>query len=226
MGSSQAKRYAVRKAAAVALLALGACLKVPSGARAADAVPNEPEVLAAPEGLGTPIYVWSGPYAGGFVGYNRAEFDNLDGASADDGGLVGGVYGGYNFQSGPLLFGVEGDLGGSEADVDGDFSSADTGLFGSLRGRVGVVVDPFLAYVTGGLAVAESQLSSPQGTDTKVSTGYTVGAGVEAKITDDISTRLEYRYSDYGSETYDLGNTSVSSGFDEHSIRAGVAVEF
>ncbi len=201
-------------------------------AQAADVVTNVTAAPVAPIGQPAPIHIWSGPYAGAFVGYNTRNFDQSGGASFDGDGFVGGVYAGYNLQTDKLVYGLEADIGGSGFSADG-FSPAtsggiagDSNLFGSLRARVGYDVDPFLLFATGGVAAARSELSSNGFSDSKDNVGYTVGGGVEATITDDISTRLEYRYSDFGSRTYDLGNTSISSGFDEHSIRAGVALKF
>lgn len=178
------------------------------------------------------VAIWSGPYAGTFVGYNVTRFDDLRGASISGEGIAGGAYAGFNLQNGSLVYGVEGDIGGAGFDATrrdalGNFDlSGESNVFGSLRGRVGVDVDPFLVYGTGGLAIADTELSLGGASDTETSVGYTLGAGVEAKINDSISTRLEYRYSDFGSADYDLGRTSVSSGFDEHSVRAGVSVNF
>ena len=214
-------------AAGAALVLLG------TPAIAADAVTGES--VPSPVTIGaaaTPIYVWSGPYAGAFVGYNSANFDQSGGSSFDGDGFVGGVYAGYNLQTDRFVYGLEADIGGSGVDADGfnvatgSAISSDGNVFGSLRGRVGVAVDPFLVFATGGVAASRNELSLNGFSDEQTSVGYTVGAGVEAQVTDSITSRLEYRYSDYGSETYDLGNTSVSSGFDEHSIRAGIALKF
>lgn len=212
---------------------LGAATVFGSGsAEAAEVFEDVPAAPVAAIGQAAPIHIWSGPYAGAFVGYNTRNFDQSGGASFDGDGFVGGIYTGYNLQTDSLVYGVEADIGGSGFSADG-FSPAagsaiagDTNLFGSLRARVGYDVDPFLLFATGGVAAARSELSSNGFSDSKDNIGYTVGGGVEAKITDDISTRLEYRYSDFGAKTYDLGKTSVSSGFDEHSIRAGVALKF
>ncbi|KQT88582.1 outer membrane protein [Aurantimonas sp. Leaf443] len=221
---------ATRILAGLGLLAL---LQTP--ALAADAVTEAPMPAPVPAYEASPqmpIHVWSGPYAGAFVGYNATEFDRAGGASFDGNGFVGGVYAGYNLQTDALVYGIEGDIGGGDFDargVDGRNGSSIDGqsnVFGSLRGRVGVAVDPFLVFATGGVAAAQSELSLDGASDTKTSVGYTLGAGVETRITDSVTSRLEYRYSDFGKETYDLGNTSVSSGFDEHSIRAGVALKF
>jgi outer membrane immunogenic protein len=215
-------------------LAFGAALALVSApALAADAVIGDTALFPVPVGsAATPVYVWSGPYAGGFVGYNSANFDQSGGASFDGDGFIGGVYSGFNLQTDRFVYGLEADVGGSGVDADGfnvptgSAISADGNIFGSLRARAGVAVDPFLVFATAGVAASRNELSLEGFSDTQTSVGYTVGGGVEAKVTDRITSRLEYRYSDYGSETYDLGNTSVSSGFDEHSIRAGVALKF
>ena len=104
--------------------------------------------------------------------------------------------------------------------------SADSTAFGSLRARVGVAYDPILLFATGGVAVSNKELTLRGASDDQTHVGYTVGAGVEAKVADGVTSRVEYRYSNFNDQTYDLGNVSVSSGFDEHSIRAGLALKF
>ncbi|SJZ73970.1 outer membrane protein [Consotaella salsifontis] len=216
----------------IASISLCALVISAGAAFAADAVVAEPPAPAPV--LNEPVQVWSGPYAGVFVGY---DFKNVDqsgsGASFDGDGFVGGVYTGYNWQKGSIVYGVEGDIGLSGVDAAGfntatasEINSDDSNVFGSLRGRVGVAYDPFLVFATGGVAVAENELKIGNTSDSNTHVGYTVGGGVEAKISDNITSRLEYRYSDYGSEDYAIGGTTVSSGFDEHSIRAGVALKF
>ncbi|MCE7029248.1 outer membrane protein [Jiella avicenniae] len=215
-----------------AVFLFGALALTAGSASAADVVYEQPVTAPSPEAPSSPIYVWSGPYAGAFVGYNFARFEDAGTASFDGDGLVGGVYVGYNFETPAIVYGIEADVGGSA--VDGSAFSPSLGgdvdgeqnVFGSLRGRVGVKADPFLVFATGGLAASRNELSLGGSSDSQTSVGYTVGAGIEAKFDDDLTGRLEYRYSKFGNETYDLGNTSVSSGFDEHSIRAGIALKF
>ena len=219
----------IRSVAAIAFCALAVST---GSASAADVVYQQPVFAPSPEAPSSPVYVWSGAYAGAFVGYNFARFDDAGNASFDGEGLVGGAYVGYNFETPAIVYGIEADLGGSA--VDGSAFSPSLGgnvdgeqnVFGSLRGRVGVRADPFLVFATGGVAASRNALSLGGNSDDQTSVGYTVGAGVEAKFGDDLSGRLEYRYSKFGSQTYDLGSTSVSSGFDEHSIRAGIALKF
>ncbi|TPW32059.1 outer membrane protein [Pararhizobium mangrovi] len=174
---------------------------------------------------GKPLYVWSGPYAGAFAGYNSDDFDNPD----DTGdGAMGGGFAGYNWQHENYVFGVEADLGYSGADAEVAGLKADQELFGSVRGRMGYAFDnPFMVYATGGIAGSNLKLDDGDSSDTKTHVGWTAGAGAEASITDNVTARVEYRYSDYGSKNYDLPDSGpVSSGFDEQSVRAGIGIKF
>jgi outer membrane immunogenic protein len=209
---------------------VGALLVGTSLGHAADAVYSDAPI-AAPVDLPS-VYTWSGPYAGGFVGYNFADFDQTGGASFDGEGIVGGVYAGYNLQTEQFVYGIEGDVGAADLSAGG-FNvatgtpiGADSTAFGSLRARVGIAYDPILLFATGGLAVANNELSLNGVEDSNTHFGYTVGAGVEAALTDNLTSRVEYRYSDFESQDYSLGNVTVSSGYDEHSIRAGLALKF
>jgi outer membrane immunogenic protein len=91
-----------------------------------------------------------------------------------------------------------------------------------LSVRAGYLVTPAtLVYVRGGYAnervgtriVANGvTLSGSEGRD-----GWLVGGGVERMITDKISTRLEYRYSDF---------SGGDGKFDRHQVLLGVAYRF
>jgi outer membrane immunogenic protein len=113
---------------------------------------------------------------------------------------------------------VEASAGGRDAEV---------GLFGSLRGRAGYSFNPFMVYATGGVAAADIEYTEAGVSDSNTQLGYTVGGGVEGFITDNVTARVEYRYTDYGSDSYDLGGVgTITSGYDEHSVRAGVGLKF
>ncbi|WP_245195472.1 outer membrane protein [Aureimonas populi] len=211
------------------LSVLGALAASTASALGADAVFEQD---AAPSVSLPALYTWTGPYAGGFVGYNFSNFDQSGGADFDGEGFVGGVYAGYNLQTDQLVYGLEADIGGSDVDAGGFNNAAglpvgsDGNAFGSLRARLGWAYDSILLFATGGLAVSGNELSLAGADDQNTHFGYTVGAGVEAAVTDNLSSRLEYRYSDFESKDYNLGNVTISSGFDEHSIRAGLALKF
>jgi outer membrane immunogenic protein len=120
--------------------------------------------------------------------------------------------------------------------------------FGTVRGRVGILATPkVLFYGTGGVAFGEIKTTgtiagfTPAGvavaatsstSDTRV--GWTAGAGVEGKITQNWSAKLEYLYMDLGrfsSGPFSLAPSptiaaSVSSRFTDHILRAGINYQF
>jgi outer membrane immunogenic protein len=116
--------------------------------------------------------------------------------------------------------------------------------FATLRGRLGVLVAPtWLAYVTGGLAIghietegvlsgftaASAPTSAAFGYD-KTKLGWTVGGGVEGRISGNWTAKLEYIYADYGSVSgTGLLTTNViplraefNSKVTDHVLRVGV----
>ena len=127
----------------------------------------------------------------------------------------------------------------------------DSNWFGTLRARGGLALDRFLIYATGGLAfngngedhvftvvgrnaagaVVSAATFASKGED---DLGWTVGGGVEAGITNNVSVKLEYLYVRFeGSEVIDpiastaLGTAVVSDrDNDSHIVRAGVNFKF
>ena len=194
-----------------------------TSAFAADAVMAPPQPPAAPEIQPQAVQLWTGPYAGIFLGYNWGNFEAVS-ADADD--IAGGGYAGYNWQVSNFVFGVEGDVGYSAQEASAGARQAQNGLFGSLRGRAGYSFNPFMIYATGGVAAADIEYTEAGVADSNTSVGYTVGGGVEGFVTDNVTARVEYRYTDYGNEDYEIGPGTVTSGYDEHSVRAGVGLKF
>src|SRR5690606_14078371 len=93
---------------------------------------------------------------------------------------------------------------------------------GSLRGRAGIAVtDDILVYGTAGLAVERQRVFFGNLADTNVMLGYTVGAGVDAKLTDQVFARAEYRFTDFGSEDFDIGGASGSYDSSNHRVTLG-----
>jgi outer membrane immunogenic protein len=154
-----------------------------------------------------PAYSWTGFYAGinGGYGWGDSRWDTL-GTSVDTSGwLVGGTVG-YNWQSGALVFGLEGDI--AWTDFRGRFANAAcpvgcetrTDWLATGRARLGYAADRFMPYITGGVAAGDlrANVTGFSGvSDTSV--GWTVGAGVEAAIAGNWTAKLEYLYVDLGS---------------------------
>ena len=53
-----------------------------------------------------------------------------------------------------------------------------------------------------------------------------VGAGAEAMVTENISARLEYRYTDYGKQDFKLNGATYERGFQENTVKVGLGVHF
>jgi outer membrane immunogenic protein len=93
---------------------------------------------------------------------------------------------------------------------------------------------PTLLYATGGVAFADlrDRLTGPGGVETfdRTRAGWTVGAGAEWAISPAWSTRLEYRYTDFGNFT-DV-SAVAAPGFSYqhnptfHTVRLGVSYHF
>nr|WP_316653476.1 porin family protein [uncultured Gellertiella sp.] len=199
-----------------------AALTFAAAAHAADAIDSVPE---APQAYDQPVSQgnWGGAYAGGAASYNFGRFND----STFDNHAVGGqLYGGYNVQQGQLVYGGEADIGYSGNDDVNNGVKAKQGVNGSIRGRLGVEAGPVLVYGTAGLAATRLKGSDATSSDTRNSLGVTAGAGVETMVTDTISARAEYRYSDYQDKNFNLASGTANRGYDEHSIKLGVGVKF
>jgi outer membrane immunogenic protein len=116
-----------------------------------------------------------------------------------------------------LASGLEGEKGGLEVDQ---------GLNGSLRARAGIALDQFLLYGTGGVAMSDVEASAGGDSDDATLWGWTAGAGAEAMVTDNVTARIEYRYTDYENETFTLDGESGEGDLNTHSLRAGVGFKF
>jgi outer membrane immunogenic protein len=177
---------------------------------------------------------WDGAYVGGFLGYGwgtlAAENPNVIGVpKLDVDGWTLGATLGANFSVGSgLVLGAAGDvawsgMGGYDDVNNTDF---DVNWTSSLRGRAGYDAGAFMPYLTAGLAVAGATARNSGTDDTQVHFGWTAGAGVEVAATDQISVDLQYRYSDYGQATYNVGGGSSDLDLSTHSLTAGVNFKF
>lgn len=224
------------------LLTGAAACALSSVAAVVPAVAADPAWASPAPGFASgPAFSWSGFYLGANAGavWGRHAYDPLvvgltlfDGFTAESDGaaFLGGVQAGYNWQLDRFVLGVEGDLQGTALEaavaVQGlpgapaggalfDHFTAETNWTGSLRARAGVTVDRFLLYATGGLAVADVDVTADYAgtlafgrllfTDNRAHVGWTLGAGVEAAVTSHLSLGLEYRYADFRGEPYFLG---------------------
>lgn len=180
---------------------------------------------------------WDGPYAGlrGGYGFNqsRVTVAGVGEATDDFDGAIASLFAGYNKQLGNnVVVGVEADVAYNWAETKNDLGSGlyekvGTDWSGSLRGRVGYAMDKVLVYLTAGGAVANFY-DRAAGLDVgKALYGYTVGAGVDYAVNENIFARLEYRYTGYPKTRIaeDLGiNAKVDMS--SHLVTAAVGVKF
>lgn len=185
---------------------------------------------AAPAAYIAPAaFNWTGFYIGLNGGAGAAQSSVLGIDLFDANGGFGGLQAGYNHDLGGVVFGVEADvqLSGIKNDdalpgvippVTGQIDS-----FGTVRARVGLPVDRFMPYITGGLAWANARLENPLVKETDTYMGWTIGGGVEVAVTDNITIKGEYLYIDYGgakfSGPFDFDLTS-------HVARVGLNYKF
>ncbi|PSO18959.1 porin family protein [Bradyrhizobium sp. MOS003] len=177
----------------------------------------------APYTVNQPLnaYSWAGPYLGANLGY---EWGSVSNNPAKPAGFVGGVQAGYNFQNGPWVFGVEGDIQAAGADdtfAPWKFSNP---WFGTLRGRAGYAFSNIMFYGTAGLAFGELRAQTFGWTESHTTAGWTIGAGAEVGFAPNWSAKLEYLYIDLSSSQFAI--TGVSNGYSASVVRAGVNYHF
>ncbi|MCV9909749.1 porin family protein [Brucella sp. HL-2] len=229
------------------IIAAGLVLSSVGIANAADVIQTQEPVPT----LAIPVFSWSGGYIGGQVGYGWGKSrlgDDEGSVFIKPDGFLGGVYGGYNFETeSNVVLGVDGDVtfnNQKESISDDDeflTASIESKLrwSGAVRARAGVAVDRFMPYIAGGVAFGsvKNSVSLTDGVDSisvsqsKTLTGWTIGGGVDYAATDNVILRLEYRYTDYGKKNFSAGNDdfgfdSVQNKFKTNEIRLGVAYKF
>lgn len=193
---------------------------------------------------------FTGPRVEAILGYDitRAGSSVDDDANQDNDqsmeGLMYGVGVGYDIDLGGLVIGAEGELTDSTAKTkykDGDFEGFGFGNVKAGRDlyvglRAGAKVTPrTLLYVKGGYTNARLNIRSNDGTtdfNEKFDLdGWRVGAGAELALSNNVYTKLEYRYSKYSKGEVDFGDTLPDSDrfdvdTDRHQVVAGVGLRF
>lgn len=204
------------------LAASAIALSAASFAHAADAID---EIPSAPESVDVvPAGNWEGAYVGGKLTHQWGKVK--EGKDYDAQGFGGGIYTGYNKQDGQIVYGGEVDLNYSSIDKTYNKVKSDQGLNGSLRARIGYDLSPAMVYATGGLAATNMEVSDKTSDSNKTLLGVTLGAGVETKITESITARTEYRFTNYQTQTFNLDSGATDRGLKEHQVNVGLGVKF
>jgi outer membrane immunogenic protein len=193
---------------------------------AADVTYNEPP-SPAPVFEQAPIASWAGGYVGLQGGYSFSGRVKAPGNTINTDGFTGGAFGGWNGQSGMVVYGVEADIGYNGSKGSNAGLHAKNGVDGSLRARIGAAVtDNVLVYGTAGGAASRLKVSDATGHDTNTMLGWTAGVGTDIKLTEQVFARGEYRYTDYGNKTFDLPSGSGRINSRENKLLLGLGVKF
>ncbi|MAY61725.1 MAG: porin [Rhizobiales bacterium] len=192
----------------------------------------------------TGMYDWSGIFVGvqGGGGWGNSHVDDNGLTSLDeeldiDGGFLGGVVG-AQWQNGSFVYGVEAEINwsnisGNEEIQLGNFIGTEIDWFGSVNGRLGYAWDRVLLYGTAGVAFAgietNQQLAPDSFAETESHVGWTIGAGVDYALTENLFLGAQYRYYDFGSEDYTPSDpifTVREQDVDMHTVSLHLGYKF
>jgi len=236
-------------------IALGAIAALVLGTTAGSAADLPMKAKAPPLEA---IYDWTGFYIGISGGGSLGQSTHIDRATGlgdtigynVKGGLVGGTLG-YNWQMGPLVVGLEGDVSwvgeyGSHIDdglagvplpgVSPFQSFTKETWLGTARGRLGYAVNNLLFYGTGGFAAAgveagvkNSATNALIASSTSTRSGWTAGGGLEWGFAPNWSAKFEWLYMKFESKPF---ITNLAEGprssvpLDDNVVRAGINYRF
>ncbi len=217
---------------------------------AADLATKAPIYKAPP----APVATWTGCYVGGNVGYGWAptKWTNAAGvqlSSATADGVVAGGQIGCDYQlNQQWVVGIRGMLddglkgSGSSSLNPAVTDTTNVPWFATVVGRIGYLFDPMtLLYAQGGGAWVHDKFSEccnviinqvPDGYANTTIGGFTVGAGIEHKFTQNISAFIEYDYIGLGNNTVAFTGTGGFPNFsyqinqNVNLVLAGVNLRF
>ncbi|WEK06025.1 MAG: TonB-dependent receptor [Candidatus Devosia phytovorans] len=173
-----------------------------------------------------------------YVGATMVEDRNFYLGDIDGVGI--GLQGGANYQlSSNFVLGVEGEVswGGTEFSA---MTSRDTYFDGSidwlasLSARAGFSADRFLVYGKGGVTVAGTSMGRVIADNRMISqdsaSGWTLGAGVEYAVSDNLSIKGEYSFTTLSGGSYGgtmPGQTTTTGGlFKTDQVKIGMNYRF
>ncbi|WP_374391639.1 outer membrane protein [Tabrizicola sp.] len=179
---------------------------------------------------------WSGFYAGGALSYDSISPNDLsygDGP-VDVNGAGLGLFAGYNFQSGNLVYGAElaATKHSGESD-DGNYLRPATALHSlALRGRIGFVSGKMLPYLAVGATRTSWQANhAGSGLDADVwddtATGTSIALGLDWSLSERSFVRFEIERTNYGEDQIDFYNGDIHNyEMDATHISVGYAMRF
>ena len=188
---------------------------------------------------------WTGLHVGLAGGYGLINHvlstDIFDATFSGVGGkgFLGSVEAGFDYQAGErFIVGLQGDYTRSNIATnigvtvvglgDGSYSLEATDSF-SVLGRAGILSSPNVLWFgeagwTRTTFNGDLNIGGPVASYDYDASGLTVGAGVEAKLTDNVSWKTEYRYTSY--ETKDIIPGFLTTDTNLQSVRSAISFRF
>ncbi len=198
--------------------------------------------VAASPAMAQEAAPFTGPHVEALLGYDNVALGD-DGSNESIDGLGFGIGGGYDFQIGGAIVGIEGEWSDSTAkfgeDEDAYRLETDRDLY--IGARVGYAIAPAtMLYVKGGYTNARFETEfGPAENDDDNDDGYTadgwrIGAGVEQKFNlfgPGGFAKIEYRYSNYSNLDVNTPDgedeiEDLSIDLDRHQVMVGLGVRF
>lgn len=190
-----------------------------------------------------------GSYLGFDVGYGGGQANSesygpigsslpLTQADANVDGAILGAHIGHNWAGGSTwIYGLEAEfryqgMDGDDGGSGGDINELSTDWEGSLQAHIGTMINPTtMFYVLAGwsfLGADSNVLNAPLETVSETYSGWTAGAGVAFELSPTSNLRLQYRYTDYGSETltFPVNNYDMETGPAIHELTLGLSWTF
>ncbi|MGH6736185.1 MAG: outer membrane protein [Methyloceanibacter sp.] len=215
-----------------AVLTAGATASIPASSADLYASPPPYEVTPVP-----PQDVFEGWWLGGTIGGASVSYDftPASGSISTD-GIVGGVVGGYSWQHGPFVLGVEGDFLASDVSGSRRFNaglneaSPSIDTMADIRLRAGYTITPrVLLFGTFGGAWADADLpiSGPGGGIRETTFfGWSAGAGAEVALSPNWGARFDYQFTDFDSETVTYPGGKTTYDPDANTFRGSLTYRF
>lgn len=190
----------------------------------------------------------NGTSAGGF---NLANTGNLRPA-----GVIGGAQVGANYEFAPWVVGIEGSwtdsaiegntlisctgpcMTGATTLIASERFTSQAHWFAAVTGRAGYAANDWLFYAKAGgawmrVGYTEDLLTAAGGATAVTQvindnrTGFTVGAGIEFGLVENISAKVEYDFYDFGSKNYNFtAITPVTVKSNLHTLIVGLNYKF
>jgi outer membrane immunogenic protein len=169
-------------------------------------------------------------------------------------GVIGGLQVGANYEFAPWVVGIEGTwtdsaiqgntlipcacvIAATTTAITQERFTSQAQWFAALTGRAGYAANDWLFYAkaggawmrvrytedlltAGGVTAATQNLNDNR-------TGFTVGAGIEFGLVENISAKVEYDFYDFGSKNYNFAAiTPVTVKSDVHTLTVGLNYKF